>query len=71
MLYIKSGSTGHTFKGVQCNSNPPYAVKIVAYPKRLHYGDMYDPKRPENTEILMIKLLSQFEETKSPYNITY
>ena len=36
LLYIKSGSTGHTFKGVY----PPgddrqnYAVKIVAYPKK-------------------------------------
>ena len=45
LLYIKSGSTGHTFKGVY----PPledgtndlrksYAVKIVAYPKKENYG---------------------------------
>ena len=63
LLYIKSGSTGHTFKGV----HPPneknkqsYAVKVVAYPKKEHYGDMYNVKRPENAELLMIKLLSQF-----------
>jgi serine/threonine protein kinase len=63
LLYIKSGSTGHTFKGVY----PPtekerqsYAVKIVAYPKKENYGDMYNVKRPENAELLMIKLLSQF-----------
>jgi serine/threonine protein kinase len=63
LLYIKSGSTGHTFKGVY----PPtekekqsYAVKIVAYPKKENYGDMYNIKRPENAELLMIKLLSQF-----------
>ena len=36
LLYIKSGSTGHTFKGVFTESNnTPYAVKIVAYPKML------------------------------------
>jgi serine/threonine protein kinase len=67
LLYIKSGSTGHTFKGVY----PPledgtndlrksYAVKIVAYPKKENYGDMYNIKRPENAELMMIKLLSQF-----------
>jgi len=64
LLYIKSGSTGHTFKGV----HPPpidetkqsYAVKIVAYPKKENYGDMYNIKRPENTELLMIRLLSYF-----------
>ena len=67
LLYIKSGSTGHTFKGVY----PPladgtndlrksYAVKIVAYPKKENYGDMYNIKRPENAELMMINLLSQF-----------
>ena len=64
LLYIKSGSTGHTFKGIHLPPNPkqkkPYAVKIVAYPKKENYGDMYNIKRPENTEILMIKLLSYF-----------
>ena len=37
LLYIKSGSTGHTFKGVypddKDNEKPNYAVKVVAYPK--------------------------------------
>ena len=71
LSYIKSGSTGHTFKGVHLlNSNEndpmedpnkePYAIKIVAYPRKENYGDMYNIKRPENTELLMIKLLSQF-----------
>jgi serine/threonine protein kinase len=67
LLYIKSGSTGHTFKGVyppleNGNLDPrkPYAVKIVAYPKKENYGDMYNIKRPENAELMMIKLLSQF-----------
>lgn len=73
LLYIKSGSTGHTFKGV----HPPndktkqsYAVKIVAYPKKENYGDMYNIKRPENAELVMIKLLSQFVIKKhSPHII--
>ena len=43
-LYIKSGSTGHTFKGVYPNMDrkPNYAVKIVAYPKKEKYGDMFN-----------------------------
>jgi serine/threonine protein kinase len=63
LLYIKSGSTGHTFKGVYPpteKNRQSYAVKIVAYPKKENYGDMYNVKRPENAELLMIKLLSQF-----------
>jgi serine/threonine protein kinase len=63
LLYIKSGSTGHTFKGVYPpneTNKQSYAVKIVAYPKKENYGDMYNVKRPENAELLMIKLLSQF-----------
>lgn len=64
MLYIKSGSTGHTFKGVYPPPNnenkKSYAVKVVAYPKKEDYGDMYNIRRPENVELLMIKLLSQF-----------
>jgi serine/threonine protein kinase len=64
LLYIKSGSTGHTFKGVHIGIHEDvkqsYAVKIVAYPKKENYGDMYNIKRPENVELLMIRLLSQF-----------
>jgi hypothetical protein len=63
LLYIKSGSTGHTFKGTYPpneNKKHSYAVKVVAYPKKENYGDMYNVKRPENAELLMIKLLSQF-----------
>jgi len=62
LLYIKSGSTGHTFKGVHPDDvdKPNYAVKIVAYPKKENYGDLFNVKRPENAELLMIKLLSYF-----------
>jgi hypothetical protein len=67
LLYIKSGSTGHTFKGIypplengEPNPRKSYAVKIVAYPKKENYGDMYSVMRPENAELMMIKLLSNF-----------
>ena len=64
--YIKSGTTGHTFKG--CSMIDPkdktktlhYAVKIVAYPRRENYGDINDIERPENAELNMIRTLSYF-----------
>jgi len=69
LLYIKSGSTGHTFKSINNNNSYSYAVKIVAYPKKENYGDMYNIKRPENTELLMIKLLSYFVINKQTPHI--
>jgi len=73
LLYIKSGSTGHTFKGVHPPPNnenkKAYAVKIVAYPKKENYGDMYNIKRPENTELLMIRLLSYLVINKNTPHI--
>jgi len=77
LLYIKSGSTGHTFKGVYPPTNnnetqqnkEPYAVKIVAYPKKENYGDMYNIKRPENAELLIIRLLSYFVINKQTPHI--
>ena len=66
LVYIKSGTTGHTFKG--CSMIDPkdktkvlhYAVKIVAYPKRENYGDINDVERPENAELMMLRTLSYF-----------
>ena len=60
--YIKSGTTGHTFKGISFNDAEEinYAVKVVAYPKKEKYGDIYNISRPENAELLMIRLLSYF-----------
>jgi hypothetical protein len=72
LLYFKSGSTGHTFKGVYPldeNDRKPYAVKVVAYPKKENYGDMYNIKRPENAELLMIRLLSFFVINKQTPHI--
>jgi len=57
--YIKSGSTGHTFHG-KTSDGFEYALKVVAYPKKDRYGDIYYTKRPENVEILMLRLLSSF-----------
>ena len=62
LQYIKSGSTGHTFKGIFPSEKGEinYAVKIVAYPKKENYGDLYDISRPENAELMMLKVLSYF-----------
>lgn len=63
LTYIKSGTTGHTFRGftiLNDNREIHYAVKIVAYPKKEKYGNITDICRPENAEIIMIKLLSYF-----------
>ncbi len=68
LLYIKSGSTGHTFKGVYPPPNnenkPNYAVKIVAYPRKQNYGDMFNVRRPENAELIMLRLLANFVKDK-------
>ncbi len=57
LIYVKSGSTGHTFKGV---SDKEFAIKVVAFPKKEKYGNFNDARRPENAELLMIKVLSYF-----------
>lgn len=62
LLYVKSGTTGHTFKGIISKDGDKlnYAVKVVAYPKKEKYGDILDVRRPENAEIMMIRTLSYF-----------
>lgn len=71
IMYIKSGTTGHTFRGVVEGSNENYnfAVKVVAYPKKEKYGTIHDAKRPENAELMMIKLLSYFVINKQTPHI--
>lgn len=62
LIYVKSGTTGHTFHGIYGDKRNPqyeYGVKVVAYQKKSKYGDMYDIRRPENAEINMIKVLSK------------
>jgi serine/threonine protein kinase len=63
LKYIKSGSTGHTFKGISVKldgSKVNYGVKVVAYSKKEKYGNINDIRRPENAELMMIRLLSYF-----------
>ena len=62
LLYIKSGTTGHTFKGFDPNNpnSPNFAVKVVAYPRKENYGSCNDIRRPENAELMMLKVLSYF-----------
>ena len=64
LVYVKSGSTGHTFKGFTLTENGEvdnsFAVKVVAFPKKEKYGNINDTKRPENAELLMLKVLSYF-----------
>ena len=73
LYYIKSGTTGHTFKGVieSVDGSEPfsYAVKVVAYPKKTKYKYIYDSERPENAEIMMIRLLSYFIVNKQTPHI--
>ena len=60
LKYLKSGTTGHTFKAISSSDkNIAFAVKVCAYPKD-EYGSMNNISRPENTEIRMLKLLSGF-----------
>lgn len=69
--YIKSGTTGHTFKG-RCeidNTEYNYGVKVSAFPKKDDYGNVNDIRRPENAEILMLKVLSQFIITRQTPHI--
>jgi serine/threonine protein kinase len=63
LQYIKSGTTGHTFKGISNIDKDKvinYGVKIVAYSKKDSYGDINFSNRPENAELVMLKLLSEF-----------
>jgi hypothetical protein len=72
LQYIKSGTSGHAFKGEEKDDNGDvlyeYAVKVVAYSIKDKYGGMHDTRRPENAELMMIKLLSYFVvKRKTPH----
>ena len=64
LKYFKSGTTGHTFRGIEMDNNNniiyEYAVKVVPYSIKDKYGSALDTRRPENAELMMIKLLSYF-----------
>ncbi len=60
LKYLKSGTTGHTFKATsKIDTNIAFAVKVCAYPKD-DYGGIQHISRPENAELRMLKLLSYF-----------
>jgi serine/threonine protein kinase len=64
--YVKSGTTGHTFKGTIMKDGKEiysFALKMSAYRKHNEYGDVNNIARPENAEIMMLRLLSYFIET--------
>ena len=70
LTYIKSGASGHTFKGITTvdDTKVNFGVKVVAYPRKKLYGSRDDIKRPENAELLMIRLLSYFViKKKTPH----
>lgn len=72
LKYVKSGTTGHTFKGETIDKNGDifnFAVKISPFPIRSKYGDTNNIKRPENAEIMMIRVLSYFVVKQSTPHI--
>lgn len=73
LVYIKSGSTGHTFRGVILNEDGViqgnFALKVVAFPRKERYGNMNDVKRPENAELVMLKTLSDLVITNQTPHI--
>jgi serine/threonine protein kinase len=68
LVYLKSGTTGHTFKAISIkDKNVLFAVKVCAYPKD-EYGPIHNLARPENAELRMLKLLSHYVITrKTPH----
>jgi len=68
--YKKSGTTGHTFRGyLTGNKDMEFGVKVCAYPKREKYGSINDVQRPENVEVMMLRLLSYFIVTRQTPHI--
>ena len=64
LRYLKSGTTGHTFKAIsKTDKNVAFAVKVCAYPKD-DYGGINNSARPENAELRMLKLLSYYVVNK-------
>lgn len=68
--YIKSGSTGHTFKGI-IKKKIFYAIKIIPYPKRERYGNIDNDNRPENVEVSIQQILSEINNNKDNIVLQY
>jgi len=71
LRYVTSGTTGHTFKGEGKKNGVDieFAVKVVAYPIKSKLGSITNITRPENAELLMIKILSKFVINKETPHI--
>ena len=76
LKYIKSGTTGHTFQGILIPNEKnkkkyiSYAVKVVAYPcDEDDNKEIYNIERPENAELQILKVLSQFVITNQTPHI--
>ena len=54
---------------IEENNEICYSVKVVTYPKRENYGNINDTKRPENAELMMLRLLSYFVINKQTPHI--
>jgi hypothetical protein len=64
--YVKSGTSGHTFKGSVKNIDGEivnFAMKVVAYPINEKYGNIFDIRRPENAELAIAKVLGTIVTT--------
>lgn len=68
LKYIKSGSTGHTFK-ISSNGKS-WALKVVPYYSVGKLENIYNVNRPENAEIKMLQVLSSFvKKNETPHII--
>lgn len=70
LRYVKSGTTGHTFKAcLKDDASVVFAMKVSKYPKD-DYGPMNSIRRPENVELRIIKMLAPFvTQRKAPHLI--
>ena len=59
LKYFKSDTYGHTFKAISTNKQTILTVLIRPFPKD-DYGPINSLSRPENAELRMLKLLSNF-----------
>lgn len=67
LIYKKSGSTGHLFR-LKVKDKLSFAVKVTAYPKCKNYNKYNIITRPENADIKMLNILSEFvKKNQTPH----
>ena len=71
LKYVKSGTTGHTFKGIipVGNKKVNYGFKVSALPRKSKTS-INDINRPENVEIAVLVLLSRLVKLRKTPHIT-